>query len=75
MKTLLIIQNVNISTGEIYTNKGIFNNAQWDMLMFHIKRILKDPANHPYGFKYVREFKRGFILDYFNLDWYKTHIA
>jgi len=75
MKTLLIIQDVNISTGEVFTNKGIFTNNQWDMLMFHIKAILKDHSNHRYGFKNVREFKRGYILDYFNLDWYRTNIA
>jgi hypothetical protein len=54
MKTRIRLQDYNVQTGEVITNKGIFTNNQWEALLNKIK--------HLHIFYDYREIKCGWIF-------------
>jgi len=58
MKTRIRLQDYNIQTGEVITNKGIFTNNQWEALLNKIKQL--------HMFYDYREIKCGWIFYDFN---------
>jgi len=58
MKTILRIYDFNISTGEVYSNQGFFNYADWEILRLKIKRR----ENNPRFSGDVKRITNGWIL-------------
>ena len=58
MTTLLRVLEVNIPTGEVHTNKGIFTNDEWESMMRRIEVRMKDPRH----FCDVKFIKNGWLL-------------